>query len=270
MPIDYQSVRRSIGTNAERAAALLRSLPTTDTPIPDSEWTIAQAASHLVTSLDAYGGMATGRREPEQVSVTSGPARDVVAKLNDERIATVERRDGVSLADGLLETSRRFVDDTASIPGDTPFQWYDGAKIDVASISAIMLGEIVLHTYDIAKAAGRAWPLDPRDAENIQLGSVKLVTHYVNPETTRGVRASWEIRIRGGTRVALRLADGAATVEEPPAAPSDCIVSADPVALMLVAYGRIGPWGPVLRGKLLSFGRKPLLGLKLNTYFLQP
>jgi uncharacterized protein (TIGR03083 family) len=270
MPIDYQSVRRSIAANAERAAALLRSLPTTDTPIPRSQWTIGEAAAHMVTSLDAYGGMATGRRAPEPVSVTSGPANTVVAKLNDERIATVDKRDGASLAAMLLETAGRFVDETASIPGDTPFQWYDGAKIDVASISAIMLGEIVLHTYDIAQAARQSWPLDARDAENIQLGSVKLATHYVNPETTRGVRASWEVRIRGGTRVALRLADGQAAVEEPPSSPCDCVVSADPVALMLVAYGRIGPWGPVLRGKMLSFGRKPLLGLKLNSYFLQP
>lgn len=52
--------------------------------------------------------------------------------------------------------------------------------------------------------------------------------------------------------------DGAATVTAPgPAA--DCWISADPVAFLLVGYGRTSQWSAILRGKLLGGGRKPWL-----------
>jgi hypothetical protein len=50
----------------------------------------------------------------------------------------------------------------------------------------------------------------------------------------------------------------------------DCHLWADPVALMLVVYGRIGQWGPIARGRLLAWGRKPWLGLKFKNLFFNP
>ena len=50
----------------------------------------------------------------------------------------------------------------------------------------------------------------------------------------------------------------------------DCHVSADPVALLLVSYGRRSQWVPVLTGKLLAWGRKPWLGLRLVRYLVTP
>jgi hypothetical protein len=67
----------------------------------------------------------------------------------------------------------------------------------------------------------------------------------------------------GAARMALRrTADGGG--------PADCRVSADPVALLLVAYGRTSQWKPVLTGKLVAWGRKPWLGRRFVRFLVVP
>ncbi len=48
------------------------------------------------------------------------------------------------------------------------------------------------------------------------------------------------------------------------------MISADPVAFLLVGYGRIGQWGQILRGKLVASGRKPWLGLGFGKLLTSP
>jgi hypothetical protein len=42
------------------------------------------------------------------------------------------------------------------------------------------------------------------------------------------------------------------------------------VAFLLVGYGRIAQWGPMLRGQLRAGGRKPWLGFKFNRLTVSP
>jgi hypothetical protein len=55
-----------------------------------------------------------------------------------------------------------------------------------------------------------------------------------------------------------------------PDARVDCRISADPAAFLLVGYGRINQWGPVARGKLLAWGRRPWKGFAFATYLRNP
>ena len=50
----------------------------------------------------------------------------------------------------------------------------------------------------------------------------------------------------------------------------DCHVSAEPVALLLIAYGRRSQWVPIMTGKLIAWGRKPWLGPRLVRYLVTP
>lgn len=52
--------------------------------------------------------------------------------------------------------------------------------------------------------------------------------------------------------------------------PAAFILWADPVDLMLVIYGRTSQWGPIARGRLLAWGRKPWLGLSFQSRFFNP
>jgi hypothetical protein len=67
----------------------------------------------------------------------------------------------------------------------------------------------------------------------------------------------------------LRIDDGRVTTDVP-GVPVDCHVSADPVALLFVAYGRRSQWGPILTGRMLAWGRKPWLSVRLTTYLVAP
>jgi hypothetical protein len=63
---------------------------------------------------------------------------------------------------------------------------------------------------------------------------------------------------------------GRLAVQPPDGQRVDCRISADPAAHLLVTYGRSGPLGPALRGKITTGGRKPWLGLRLPRLFRQP
>ncbi len=92
----------------------------------------------------------------------------------------------------------------------------------------------------------------------------------VNPATAGEVEATFEVRIRRGSRFLIQVHHGTAQVERFRSHPVDCRISAEPVAFLLLIYGRISLWRPIIRGKLLAWGRKPWLALKLNSLFYNP
>jgi putative sterol carrier protein len=51
---------------------------------------------------------------------------------------------------------------------------------------------------------------------------------------------------------------------------TDCTITADPVAFLLLGYGRITQLSPVLRGQLRPGGRKPWLAMKFGTLLFSP
>lgn len=57
--------------------------------------------------------------------------------------------------------------------------------------------------------------------------------------------------------VVIQVEDGTLAVEEPRGAPVDCHLSVDPVIYLLLVFNRISPWKPILRGQLITWGRKP-------------
>jgi hypothetical protein len=50
----------------------------------------------------------------------------------------------------------------------------------------------------------------------------------------------------------------------------DCRISADPVAFLLVGYGRVSQWPQIARGKMVAWGRKPWLGVKFRSLLRKP
>ena len=74
-----------------------------------------------------------------------------------------------------------------------------------------------------------------------------------------------ELRIRGGSRSVVTIDHGTLRVEPPSAAPVDCRLSVDPVAFLLLSYNRISMPGPVLRGRLVAWGRRPWGAMRLQT-----
>lgn len=269
MNIDNARVRTSLGNAADRAAALIRDIRDANVRMPGSEWTIADAAAHVVTSLHAYGGAASGRTSLEVIDRTGAPLNRVLANVNEARIATVSDRTPGALSEALLGAAHAFLRDTEALPGDAPYDWY-GTKTTLGEMTGVMLAEVIVHGYDIARTANVPSPIAPEDAVLMILGGAALLPNYVKPDASRGVHASFDIRIRGGTSFGVRVDDGHAAVASPPVGPFDVHVSADPVAMLLISYGRIGLAKPILTGKVVAWGRKPWLGLKFKQLFFNP
>jgi hypothetical protein len=98
----------------------------------------------------------------------------------------------------------------------------------------------------------------------------------VDRDKARRLTGTMEIRLRGGERVSLRWRDGALDVGEVAAVgqalsdKADCVISAEPVAFLLQSYGRGSKWRPLLTGKVMAWGRKPMLALRMQTALRQP
>jgi hypothetical protein len=150
-------------------------------------------------------------------------------------------------------------------------QYFQGQMaLDLAGVTGAELGEVLVHGYDIAKATGRPWPVAADDARLALRAALRLTSAYINPDTARGHTGGYDLRIRGGPRVVIRFTDGCASLEQPGEAPVDCHILAAPVALLFVLYGRIPQWGPIAKGQLLTWGRRPWRALSFKQLFLNP
>jgi uncharacterized protein (TIGR03083 family) len=262
VPVDLEAARAAVAAAAGAAAELIRSAPDMDAPARGLDWTVGQTAAHMVASTRSLGALASRRIAPE-------PGVDL-AEVNLARIAQVGERDPAALADLLVEEARSFLAETARQSAHLSFPFYGGATANLAAGTAILLGEYLIHGLDLARSLGRPWRIDPDRARLVIAGSTAVLPAYVDPETARGVTVGYDVRVRGGPRFAFRLADGRLTVEPGAAGPVDCHISAEPVAFLLVSYGRESQWRPILRGGMTAWGRRPWRAFTFKDLLVNP
>ena len=109
----------------------------------------------------------------------------------------------------------------------------------------------------------------PGDALLVIPGVLTVAPQYLRPSRAAGMRVSFELRMRGGSSYRMAVEDGAAVVTAA-GERADCTITADPVAFLLLGYGRIPQWSPVIRGQLRPGGRKPWLAMKFGTLLSSP
>jgi uncharacterized protein (TIGR03083 family) len=272
--IALPEARDALSRATDRWADLLRSLPDTRATIPGSRWTVGDAAAHVVMDVRTEALVAAGEAVSWAKDATSAPGTPRgAAELNARAVTTESERDPRALADMLVTTVGEFLAASAKLPPDHPMpsQYFqDQMALDLAGVTGAELGEVLVHGYDIAKATGRPWPIAPDDARLALRAALRLTSAYVNPDTARGHTGGYDLQIRGGPRVVIRFTNGRASLEQPGGAPVDCHILAAPVALLLVLYGRTPQWGPIAKGRLLTWGRRPWRALGFKQLFLNP
>jgi uncharacterized protein (TIGR03083 family) len=264
--VDMTAERSALRNGAARTAALLRTVQQPDAPVPGLSWTVAETAAHLVAELQHYAAFVTGERDAgEYVDLAAGDRSpgEHNAISNARILGEFTERDVHRLA-GMLELAAEgFLEASASRSGDEPVLTTAGVPMTVPVMTAALLGEQLIHGLDIARAQGARWPIAREDALRVIAGVMALVPHYVDRQRTAGQHLSFELRFRGGPRYRLTVDDGTAAVTKPNGR-VDCWIAADPVAFVLVGYGRAGQFGQALRGRIVAGGRKPWLGLKFG------
>jgi uncharacterized protein (TIGR03083 family) len=247
---------------AERFAALVTSVPDPTAPIPDSEWTVRDATAHVVTVGRRYGegpeGRGTWVADPRELGALNDAENHTLAGLDMAELAARLKRDLAALATQLRGYG--------TAPPSFTFHGGEPVAADVAL--GILLGELVVHGWDVARAVGRPWPIAPADVDLILDGVEPILPGWVDPARAGNLTATFEVRLRGGTTRRWSFRNGrleVATADRP-----DVTISADPVALLLVFYRRQSQWSHIARGHMLAWGRRPWLAFTLTNRFHKP
>ena len=264
--VDWAAARAAVAEAAPRLTSMLRSLTTTDAPAV-GEWDVTQLAAHVSHAMDTVTAMSNG----------GGHILDEIWGLAALQRVMVEgegRRPLPDLADRIDASVAAFLAQMEAAGEDTPATWFTrGSELPLSALTCHILNELTVHGYDIAHAAGRPWPIDRGHADLIVMGFLFPALHTLGRSMVvqeKVGNARFEVRLRGDGRAWLRFQDGDFSVEGSPQGTVDCHLSVDPVAFLLVAWGRINQWQAIPRGQLLAWGRKPWLGLHLRGWLRNP
>lgn len=264
--VEMPAVRAALGRVADELGALVTSASDAGLAVPGSEWNLGEVIAHVAIGTEAYVGYLSGSTEPfvDVSDIASGSlARTSAARLDAE-----PERHLANLAARLRTASSALLEQTDGRRSDEVVMWH-GRPVALADMLGIGLAEYLLHGRDIATALSRPWVIQPDDARLVLAAALPLLPLLVDPVTTANVDARYDLRVRGGVRIAVTIGGGELTLAGD-GQTVDCHVSADPVALLLIAYGRRSQWVPILTGKLVAWGRKPWLGPRLVRYLVTP
>ena len=250
----------------DRTTELVRSLDDVHVPIPRSDWTTRDTAVHLAIGAGLYAKLAAGMPSPLQGRLS----REVMSARSSQRIAETSEADPEKLARLIEEATQEFLETIAGRSGDQEVVWHGGLRIDLAALAGLLLSEQVLHGYDIASAIGRPWPIDPAHANLVLHGYGRCFGLFLDQERAGRLTAACRIDLRGGPSCVVRLVGGEYHLGQPGSAPVDCIVSADPVALMMVLAGRLDQWAAMALGLISCEGARADLAHELTRLFLVP
>jgi uncharacterized protein (TIGR03083 family) len=260
------AVREGFPLMYERVARLIQDQDDLSMMIPGLEWSVREMAVHLAGGTRRYAALANGEYDLSAVTFDKKLLDARARGLNADNPET----DPKKLAEQIRDGCEHFLAVTAEIPGDTPVSYYGGMRAEVAEIASLLLGEPVIHGYDVGAAIGAPWPIDPQYSV-LFLGVFQRLgfTALFQPDRAAGLDATFCVDTTGVESTFARVVDG--TFEElPDAPPADCIISADPVTAHLVYTGRMSRWAAIALGGLKFSGPHPEIGPGFFDLFVCP
>jgi uncharacterized protein (TIGR03083 family) len=252
------AARGALTRAAHRSAELMRSGIDPSAAVPGLTWNVGEVAAHMVADLREHtarvagGGMVV--RDGANPTVRGAEANRRGLKADPERRPAV-------LADAVEAAAAEFAEAIISVPAGEPIETANAVPMTPATLTAILLGEQLIHGLDLARSAHRPWPIDPVDALLVLPALMSVAPAYLDRTRAANHNAVYELRFGSASpRYHLTVANGTATttVDDDVIGP-DCVLTVDPVTFLLLGYGRTGRLAPVLRGKLRAGGRKPWL-----------
>ena len=256
--ITVDSLSRALAEAGGGFVSMLRRVRDPDR-LAVGSWTVGETAAHVAGSAGFFLRVAQGE--------TSPVALDDVAGHNAEFLAANPERDPDVLAgrfkDGELAL-RAYVE---SLDGDPAVELFDGVVVPLSTLLGVELGEVLVHGYDIAGVSGLDWSIAPDHAALAVGGLLPLFPYVIDPAKATGFDARIGFRIRGGGEATLAFDDGVLRIEAVDGQRVDCRLSVDPATYLLLSFNRITPLIPTLQGKIVAWGRRPWLAVKLPSLF---
>lgn len=211
---------------------LLRSLEPTDgdRPVPAMKWTVAETAVHMLTIVRR--GLGDRRR---------ADSLEGLAQLNDQCIDEIPERQVEAIAD-LIETDmKRYIDLLAGVTDDVAASrvvpLHSEVQADLPTALSYQLFDFLAHGFDIARASGRPWKIDPPYAALVLRASLPALRPWVTNDAMSGPPQRTVISFPNADfALAIQTGDGAYQVQ--PATTDEADAQIDPVDLFLALVGR--------------------------------
>ena len=248
---------------ADRFVRLVTAAPPDDPRVPATpDWTITDTFGHVAMEPSRYRDLAKGSGDwPRRASEL--PA------FNARQIAELPTRDRHQLGDILAADLNSLLDTVAGFGDVAPMMYFDGDQRIRADVAlGTLIGEFVVHGYDIARLLRKPWPIDAALAPMIIRGQHQVMPGWVNSESSDGHTATYLFRLRGQDAYVYEFTDGRLVVNPDMPRTIDVHISVEPVTGLLLSYGRCSPTRAALTGKIFAWGRKPWLAPRFTQRFL--
>lgn len=234
--IDLAAARRVLRELTPRSIALIGSIPDLNVPMPGSEWTLGEAAAHVVFGAELYAEYGRGAEWPAPID------RADLAESHRRRVAELMPQGAGQLGADLRLGIDAFLTTTESRAAEDLLPWHQG-PLPCATMTGLLIGEQLLHGYDIAQTLGAEWHIGDEPARLTVQAVLPILPALVDGEAAKSVDTTYELAVDGGPRVLARFRDGAVIISPviigaPEDADIDCRLSGDPVAWLLALYGR--------------------------------
>lgn len=153
-----------------------------------------------------------------------------------------------------------------------PAPWYGPqVALPAGNLLALAVSEFLVHGYDLARAVGADLhpSADTGASATAAAAAVmsEMLPRMLDERRAKGFAGSFEIRVLGGERFVLRIADGRACSEPARGRDIDCVLILSAYYALLMGYDRVPVWRAIASGKAWSFGRRPWLGLRFHNLF---
>lgn len=258
---NWPLLREAVGTTSAQLVGLLRSVRDPHARAVGA-WSIRDLAVHLADVYTNYPRYLQGE----------GPLFAATGEITAHNAAVVRAGSDMGLeeaAERIASSSRDLTEILADREAHERVRWHAGIELKMTTFAAIPLSEAMIHGHDIAAAERRSFRPDPPHASAALVNLTELLPHYLNEAGAAGFTAVYDLRLRGGDRRFLAFDNGSLAVTAEPQS-ADCIISADAHTFMLIGYNRISQWRAALTGKIMTWGRKPWLALKLPHLIASP
>ena len=266
VPVELSPATDALARLGARVVALVRSIQDPAAGTRGLEWSLAETAVHVLQTTRSYEAGLTGELQPE---TEVADVVDVIARKNREEIESEPERAPAKIASALDDALRGFVAAARAAGPDRIAVFSTEYSATGTGVVCALIGELAIHGWDIARSIGARWDVE-RDASLFAAyASAAAAPLVLDSSAAAGVDVHVRIKLRGGIPFSIRVRDGRAWSEQSDEVP-EATIAGDPFAYLLAAYGRTGPILPMLRGRLVAYGRRPWKLLTLAKVLRSP
>ena len=269
VPVDLHDATARLVEAGERFGALVESIAVPDAPAHGLDWSVAETAVHVLNGLEYYAACIRGATPVTTPRMRGETFAAFAARENQALIDAEPERDPPAIARRVNIALRDLVDAALDAGPDDMATFAAGYSEDTVTSVCTMISELVVHGYDIARTTGARWAVDSDAAALAVYGVSAGLPLVLDRDAAAGEEIHVKIRIRRGAPFSIRIDDGRVWTEMTHEKP-DVTVWADPVAYLLVGFGRSSLLGQVARGKLAAWGRRPWTVLRVPKLLLSP